>query len=564
MKKLLALLVAVLTMASMFVGCTPVEVKPEDFGYGASLDGVAITGSWGYAKDKLSLTDASIAENVIFRSETKENYTLSFNLKVTEVSAEQKSTFGGYAFYQDAVNNVEFTFDPEEKTVDFASVKGYDTQEIPAFYPENVDFANGASVKVVKDSNLFELYIDGVLVSSIMESYEGEGQVGFKGSYAKVDFVNVAVSDNAAFESANLMQKYTPAAGMPGTWEIEGSRVSRSDSDPTTACFEGVVFNAPVAMNYSFKATAKQTALIEGGYGFFGIVAYYRNGANYATVFFKDIYVDVCIVVNGIMQWTQGVVIPNLPEGYGVDNWSAHDVECIKIGDTLRVFVNGAFLRDIQVASFNAPGSVGFDTNGASAEFEMAELKTANSIEHEDYKADLMSAINYPHLLAYENGVYTTINPDTPGGVNYGGEVYTHGRVFGDSYTYSVDVDTTYLSGNDANLIGIYGGMSASSKIALYIAPSGYMDIMGQFTYVNEAGETVEVNGWAGLGKALPEAAFTDGVMNKEINITVAFDGTTFTFYVAGEKAYEIEAKTFNIAWPGITTNYVGASFKIN
>ena len=45
---------------------------------------------------------------------------------------------------------------------------------------------------------------------------------------------------------------------------------------------------------------------------------------------------------------------------------------------------------------------------------------------------------------------------------------------------------------------------------------------------------------------------------------TVTLDGTTFTFYVAGEKAYEIEAKTFNIAWPGITTNYVGASFKIN
>ena len=562
MKKIL---VAIITLAVMMtaLGCTPIA-QPSDFGFGASLDEVAIAGSWDYSENRVATTDAAVDNNVVFRTETKENYDLSFTAKVEAVNSEMKATFGGYAFYQDAVNNVAFTFDTEAKTVTLASVKGYDEQIIPAYYPENVDFANGVKVKVVKNANLFELYVDGLLVASILEAYEGAGQVGFAVSYAKVAFESIAVTDNAAFASANLMQKYTPAAGMPGTWEIEGSTVARTDIDPTTAGFEGVVFNAPVAMNYSFKATAKQTALIEGGYGFYGIVAYYRNGANYATVFFKDIYVDVCIVVNGVMQWTQGVVIPNLPEGYGADNWTAHDVECVKIGDTLRVFVNGAYLRDIKAETFDAPGSVGFDTNGAAAIFEMQELKTANTLDHANYKADMMAAVNYPHLLAYDNGVYTTINPDTPGGVNFGGEVYTHGRVFGTKYTYSVDVDTTYLSGNAANLIGIYGGISASSRIALYIAPSGYMDINGAFTYVNELGETVEVNGWAGLGKELPAAAFTDGVMNTIINITVEFDGTTFTFYVAGEKAYEIEAKTFNIAWPGITTNYVGASFKIN
>ena len=564
MKKFLVALVTVVMTLSMFVGCGPVITQPGDVGFGDSLDGVAITGSWTYAEGKVASTDVSVAENVVFRLETKENYDLAFSAKLDGVNEEMKAGFGGYAFYQDAVNCVAFSFNVNKKTATLASVKGYDTQNVPGYYPESVDFANGVNVKIIKNANLFELYIEGILVTSLVESYEGAGQVGFTASYAKVTFDGITVSDNAAFASADLMQKYTSAEGMPGNWEVEGNTVRRTDTDPTTAHFEGVIFNSPVAMNYSFKATATQTSFIEGGWGFYGIVAYYRNGANYATVFFKEDAVDVCIVVNGVMQWTQGIRTPNISEDFGVNNWSTHEVECIKIGDTLRVIVNGVYLRDIQVESFNAPGSVGFDTNGACATFEMKELKTADSIEHEKYNASLMAAINYPHLLAYEDGVYTTIDAALTNGTNYGGEVYTHARVFGNRYTYSVDVDTTYITGNAKNVIGVYAGISASSKIRLVITAEGNMDIRGQFVYVNEEGENVEVSGKSGLVKPLPAAAFTDGVMNKEINITVEFDGTTFTFYVAGELAYEIQAKTFNISWTGISSNYVGASFKIN
>lgn len=555
MKKILSAVVGAVLALSFLNGCGGETKKPEDFGYGNSADGREITGEWEYSDSGVSTKDSSTAENVVYKSGMNENYSFSFDITVEENSAENDWTFGGYAYYKDNTNYVSFLMNTDEKCMEVESVKGYDKQSLKAFYPAETDFAQPVSVQTVKIGNEIRFIMDGKLITTVQDTYPGAGQVGFMAEYVKVSFENVSVAQAAAFEQTPVMNEvYTPAAGMPGTWETEGNKVSRIDTDPETANFESVIFNSAVANDYSFKASAKQTSVVEGGYGFYGVVAYYQNASNYAIVFFKDIYVDVCVMFGGTMVWTGGIETPNVPED------GNHIVEGTKVGDTMRIYVNGEFIRELRYSMFTRPGSVGFDTNGAPADFEMIELKTDSDLADEAYNKAAMCAVNFPALLEYEDGVYKTVANEfaTENGVNYGGVVEAWSAIAGNHYEYKVKVDTTYLMSNAANATGIYGGINVSS-IGILLKGNGKCDLYGVYSDMDGN----EVNGFAGQEKDLPASAFTDGVLNETVTVECVWDGEAFIFKIEGEEMYRVQAAGFAMAKPGILANYVGASFEI-
>lgn len=563
MKKLLAAALGV----SLF--CLPLlaacgdggnGVDPADYGYGPSLDGVAIEGDWSFSENGIS-SEGTSGKSSIYKTGTKTDYAFSFTAKLVESGSG--AAFGGYAYYKDSTNYVEFMVDPAANTMTVVSVKGYDRQPIVASLAEETDFADASGVSSVKVGNEFRFYVEDTLITTVQETFDGAGQVGFMTDSAKVEFGGVAVSDATGFaESGILNEVYTPAVGTPGTWEIDGSSAARTDTDPTTANIESVVFNSAVASNYSFKATAKLTQTTEGGYGYYGIVAYYQNANNYAIVFFNGGYVDVLTMYDANYWWSGGIEIPNAPED------GVHTVEGAKIGDTIRVYVNDTFIREISYPSFARPGSVGFDTNGACAEFEIRELKSVNSYEDDRYAQTVH--VNYPHLLSFENGVYTTV-PDPaiegglPDGTNYGGIVQAFDVSIRAEFEYEIELSTANLTADAANATGIIGvggyGANNASYIAMMIDSSGNADLFGNYTDMDE---NSVVNTWAGQKKKLPDAAFEEGgALKEKLVFAASYDGQTLRFFIEGTEMYSVEPAGCILAKPGFLANYVGASFTV-
>ena len=534
---------------------------PADYGYGPSLDGAAIEGEWQYSEEGVTSSLLS-QKGVLYKTGSKTDYTFGFTAELKDTDEEKAAAFGGYAYYKDASNYVEFMIDPEEKTMEVESVKGYDRQPITASLAADTDFSEPLSLSAAKVGNEFRFYQEDTLVTTVLESFDGAGQTGLMTEYATVEFTDVEVTDASAFSVGGILNEvYTPAVGTPGTWEIEGSSASRTDSDPQTANIESVVFNSAVATDYSFKATAKQTAAIEGGYGYYGVVAYYQNGNNYAIVFFNGNYVDVLTMYDANYWWSGGIEIPNPPED------GVHTVEGAKVGDTLRIYVNDTFIREISYPSFARPGSVGFDTNGASAEFAITELRSVSSYEDERYAQTVH--VNYPHLLSYADGKYTTISdpaaePASPAGTNYGGIVQAFDVSIRPEFTYEAELDTANLAANGANAAGIIGvggyGANNASYIAMLINSTGYADLFGNYTDMEE---NSVANTWAGQAKQLPAAAFENGVLKAKISFKASYDGETLRFYIEGEEMYAVEPAGCILAKPGFMANYVGASFTV-
>ena len=184
----------------------------------------------------------------------------------------------------------------------------------------------------------------------------------------------------------------------------------------------------------------------------------------------------------------------------------------------------------------------------------------------------LMASVNYPHLLEQkENGfTYTTVDAYSefgPGGTNYGGIVTTKANVSGSQYEYEIALDTQYLFASAANAIGIYGGQSSFNKIALLVVGNGYIDLFGSYSYQDgedwiEVGPTAQT--WGGKGKLIPDVCKTNGVVDRYISAKVVFNSGNFKFYLNGTEVYDINAKIFNTAAPGIIANYVGAGFSFD
>lgn len=528
-----------------------------DHGYGKAKDGAEFVGDWSYSNDALIGNNLD-GTGKIFKDEFKENYSLSFTVKVLDYTDIKGRSFGGYAYYKDAENSVEFNVETNKMVIQ--TTNGYDTQIVQALYPSNLDFANGIAMEVTKNGKIFEFYLDNKLVTSVNEDFIEAGQFGMITNRMKVEYSNVSFQNLGEFVSRDIENDiYTPAAGTSGTWEIDGSHATRVDEDPATAKFESVVFNSAIANNYTFNATIQKGVDIPGGYNLYGIIAYYRNNSNYVIVFFKDIYIDVYVMLNGVAKWTQGLEDPNLPES-GVSVLKVN-----KVGPRIDAYINGAFVRTIESESYNAPGSVGFDTNGAGADFHILSLKTINSLENSLYDPSLMVGVSHSVLLDHDGLDYTTVDKDNdfgPVGTNYGLYLYTYGRVFGNSYKYDVTVDTQYLASDPANTLGIVGGRSDSSNIAMLLKADGTVDLYGSFLYQGENKEYIEVaKTFAGLAKDVPDNCKTNGVLNQKIKMSVEYKINEFKFLLNDVEIFKVTAKTFNITWPGIIANYVGAGF---
>lgn len=123
---------------------TPAD--PADYGYGPSLDGAAIEGEWQYSEEGVTSSLLS-QKGVLYKTGSKTDYTFGFTAELKETDEEKAAAFGGYAYYKDASNYVEFMIDPEEKTMEVESVKGYDRQPITASLAADTDFSEPLSLR---------------------------------------------------------------------------------------------------------------------------------------------------------------------------------------------------------------------------------------------------------------------------------------------------------------------------------------------------------------------------------------------------------------------------------
>ena len=226
-RKLLQISILAALMGScLIVGACKGEDKKDTMkvNFGASVDGVAMTGDWKFAKDSFS-TQGSKAESTAFTKTMLSDYSFSYLVKVDETATDGDAVLGAYAYYMDMDNYVKYSVNPAENTITIKWSQGFDSEERTNEFDQSVDFSDYVAFKVEKIGTQFKFLINGEIVQSRVYDFEDSVQVGFVNNYLSASYKDYKFEELSEFSEAEISMKEfeqlaRDAEGY-GTWELK-------------------------------------------------------------------------------------------------------------------------------------------------------------------------------------------------------------------------------------------------------------------------------------------------------------------------------------------------------
>jgi hypothetical protein len=221
------------------------------------------------------------------------------------------------------------------------------------------------------------VYIDGRLRLQARDTTFKQGSVGFRTHFAQAEFDNVLVSPNPAltlladdFEEPGFLQwKTTPSAN----WSVVASGANhvlrQAVASGRTFAIAGIPYDAaqPEAADQIIAARVRAISFSSGTNPWFGLIARYRDNANYMLITVnRNGYITLSKINSGAVQVFDSALLT-----VTAGTWYALRLEAVD--DRLRVYVNGSLAlegRDPVVDPASTRGRYGLITAGTAAEFD--------------------------------------------------------------------------------------------------------------------------------------------------------------------------------------------------
>jgi hypothetical protein len=220
------------------------------------------------------------------------------------------------------------------------------------------------------------VYVDGRRRLQVRDSTLKHGTVGFRTFFSRAEFDNVVVSPSPAttlladaFDRGLSRWTLQPAAN----WSVVGSGTTavlrQSVASGGARAISGIAYNygIPEIADHVVSARARALSFTAAGAPFFGLIARYKDDANYTyLVVNRNGNVSLRKLNNGVIQVFDTAA-------FTVTTGVWYNLSLEAVGDRLRVYVNGSLVLegvDPIVDQENTRGRYGLITSGASAEFD--------------------------------------------------------------------------------------------------------------------------------------------------------------------------------------------------
>lgn len=520
-RKLLQISILAALMGScLIVGACKGEDKKDTMkvNFGASVDGVAMTGDWKFAKDSFS-TQGSKAESTAFTKTMLSDYSFSYLVKVDETATDGDAVLGAYAYYMDMDNYVKYSVNPAENTITIKWSQGFDSEERTNEFDQSVDFSDYVAFKVEKIGTQFKFLINGEIVQSRVYDFEDSVQVGFVNNYLSASYKDYKFEELSEFSEAEISMKEfeqlaRDAEGY-GTWELKDGVITNDCSKRWESyLFEGQATN--MALDLDFTRTG-----VDGNEPLAG-VSVYLNSANWCSFFFSPTHAEVYLCEKTYQGWTGGGEID-------YDETKPVNVRLEKMGSRVQFIVNGKLFKAFDSDTFtNAMFAI--ETKHTQQEIKINEFAEIDEFSV-PYDFALMPKTNLTGEYVDDMYVFnastgglwggeTVSNPSFEGGLHV-----ALGNVMANDYTFETIV--TLSKDETANgLVGVVAFWHFTGNCLFYLIDSATGDI--------DVGGSVITGTWANQKRNVTDFGLT---LEDEIPIKVVKKAGAFTFYVNGQEA---------------------------
>lgn len=513
-------ILSVLMGSCFFAGACDFNLERDTLkgDFGASVDGVAMSEDWKFTKESFSTT-GNEDESVAFTKAMLSDYSFSYSVKVDETASDGEALLGGYAYYADMDNYVQYSISPIDNTIKIKWAQGFDSEERTNEFDQSLDFSDYISLKVEKIGTQFKFFINNEIVQSRVYDFEDSVQVGFINNYVSASYKDYKFEELTEFSTAEISMKEFEQLARDsedyGTWEFNDGVITNDCSQCwETYLFEGQSTN--MALDLDFTRTA-----VDGTEPLAGVTVY-LNSSNWCSLFFSPDGAEVYLCEKTYEGWTGG----------GSIEWDATkpvNVRIEKIGSRFQFLLNGELFKAFDSDTFvNAMFAV--ETKNSQQEIKINKFEEIEEFSV-PYNFELMEGTNFTgeyvddmYVLNESTGGLwggaTVSNPSFEGGMHI-----ALGNVMANDYTFETIV--TLSKNEKANgLVGVVAFWEFSGNCLFYLIDSATGNI--------DVGGSAITGTWAKQVKNVTDFGLT---LEDEIPIKVVKKSGAFTFYVNGQEA---------------------------